>query len=280
MITTNCPKCLNQLSLPAPPIPGVLYLCPLCQERFYPKIQALDFLDPIVEPPSRPSGGPSKRVKPGRGRPFGSGDELIKILSPDGAAPTDDQGSIAEGLLTHKVKTSRGWFLKIFLTTFAACVMVVFFLIFNYSVPPTPPAPASPPRRLVATSSSYADVRLSSDLGHLKRFYKRNKAVNRLVDHSGPELRVYGHFSQTLWADMCEKPSAIRLITNDSSAQLSMLALCRPLEPIPAYIFLKWLGDEVEVIALAGDTAKSLTIALNNSSTPSGQNLSAIKRFE
>ena len=172
---------------------------------------------------------------------------------------SDQRGSLSEGLPGVKPGAKR---LPGVIKAFAAAIMLgalagacwAFFLRED-------PAPA---RAVAAMENkprpSYAKTRLASDFGSVKAVYGPQKRVNALIEHQGPETRLYAHLASVLSPGSCPEAKAVKILSDDASERLSLVGACGATGSLPGEILIKWDDKIIVASMFIGENEATTTI--------------------
>ena len=188
-----------------------------------------------------------------------SGGVTTRILG-DPAEPSPG-GRGAQAAFLPGAKTARRDFslpIKIALLAMGAAGIALVYAFFLLGPSDSPAAPApSPPKE---AGSSYAETRLASDLGNLRAAYSGQPQVDKLVEHQGPETRVYAHLASVLSPGSCPGSAAVRVVSADPVAGLSLFGLCGSQEATPGELSLAWKGRDTVATMFVGDREAAVSI--------------------
>lgn len=226
-----CPKCLGRYRVPLSKIPkqGAWVTCPTCSERFIIKLDDLSFNEPPPAAKAKqvPIGSPIKETKPHMYRLWTQeqvGELEVTILDP----------------VTPIVRRYWGIGLVIAL----ALIFLAEALILRSSwrsansmaelQQPSAPTVAAP----------YGEEELASDLRTLQADSVARNFVDREVNFTGPESRVYKYAVSRLAPNACQSITSLNLFAREPSAGLLLTATCYDPSGTAAAVKVVWHGRE------------------------------------
>ena len=205
-----CPKCLRRYRVPWSKIPkqGAWVNCPTCQERFIIKLEDTGFLDFQPDTPPKPGGGASRPkasnylYRPGEDAP---GELLVTVLDP----------------VTPKAR--RYWGVGLILVILAIFAAEAAILRSSWMsargmgeeievVIPPPPV--------------YGEAALASDLRTIQESTVSSVTLDRLIEYTGGESRVFKYAAAVLAPETCEEITSVSMRSSAPASGLSLRASC------------------------------------------------------
>ena len=264
-----CPNCLRRYRVPWSKIPkqGAWVTCPACSERFIIKLEDSGFLD---YQPEEAKGGSGK----GSGKSLGKRPPGLDQASPKsskGAGPyyiyrpgEEVPGELLVTMLDPVTpKARRYWGLG--LVAVLLLVFAVEAIVLRSSwmsardmaeledvSPPPPPV--------------YDERSLASDLRKIQEATVASNRLDRRIEHTGGESRVFKYATAILAPESC---SAITMLTMRSSAPamgLSLKATCLDPAQTAESLEIVWNGRYAELFLTGRDRLRRVNVLLHQPS--------------
>jgi predicted Zn finger-like uncharacterized protein len=257
-----CPNCLGRYRVPVAKIPeaGAWVTCPACSERFVIKLEDDGFLDLKSEPAS-----PGRTVKP----PDDGEAPARRFYRPGHEAPDELLVTILDPVTA---KARRYW--GVGLVAVLALIFAVEALILRNSwnsardmaetqqvAPPPPPV--------------YDETSLAADLRTIQGETVPLTRLERLVDYTGRESRVYKYSVAILSPESCGAITSLTVGSQVPSSGLTLKGVCLDPSESPASLDVVWKGRHAEIRLSGHDHLKRINVLLH---PPSKETLEAIAK--
>jgi len=234
-----CPACSAKLRISDDMVPpnGAWARCPKCKDRFFLKpsssLLALDAADL----------GPGRTFRKKRSEAEQDLLDRLKKTTPDGQDDSDGQVNWDEIVIyPEAVADYRFYFLAgyVMLALFVLCALA----IARYAAMPRYQAVHTPKRAVIV----YDESRLRSDLNLLKRSTSRRRNVNRYVDYTGLESRVYKFFLAEMEYPPCLEISSLRLRAAREDNGFTATAVCLDEVRQAPELRVQWINEKARII--------------------------------
>jgi hypothetical protein len=256
-----CPKCLRRYRVPWSKIPkqGAWVTCPACRERFIIKLEDEGFLD--FQPQASNSPGPKS--------PGGS---LSKSLSHRGGGPgnylyrpgEDAPGELLVTMLDPVTpKARRYWSVALIATLLIVFGVEAAILRSSYmsardmgaeaaSAPPPPPV--------------YDEAALAADLRAIQQATVSAVRLDRLIEYTGGESRVFKHAAAILAPESCSQITSLFMRSASPAQGLSLKASCLDPGEASASLEIAWNGRYAELFLSGQDRLRRINVLLHQPS--------------